>query len=63
MWEATITREGDRWAYTLTFDGLWYNGARNIRTYDGAQKAIENDKRLLTFEVPTIHQQLEELGL
>jgi len=62
-WTATITRDGDRWGYALTLDGLWHSGARNLRTHDAAQSAIERDKRSLTFDVPSIHEQLEELGL
>ena len=62
-WAATIARDGNRWGYALTLDGLWHSGARNLRTHDAAQSAIERDKRSLTFDVPSIHEQLKELGL
>ena len=62
-WQTVITRDGDRWAYTLLYNGVWCGGARNLRSHDAAKAAIEADKRRLTFDVPTIHEQLEELGL
>jgi hypothetical protein len=66
-WQTVITRDithdSDRWAYILHHNGVWCGGARNLRSHDAAQQAIEADKRRLTFDVPSIHEQLEALGL
>ena len=61
-WHTELTQDGDRWAFTLTQNGIWHTAMGNYRSRAAAIKAADWH-RIAWPHRPTLAAELAALGL
>lgn len=62
VWHTEIRQDGNRWAFTLTQNGIWHSGGRNYRTQAAALRAADWHRAAWAFR-PSMADKLAALGL
>ncbi len=60
-WHTELERDGDRWSFTLTQNGIVHTAMRNYRSRAAALKAADWHRSWPV--LPSIAEELERIGL